>query len=228
MSQRALKKRRKSYGDFVQVYRQPGNPSIDDEEQEHLSPRRHIQVEASAAHSDRLSTTTGYFLTPSSPPRSPTGEWDQLNSTPSLFPQIDGTPEGFEENADDPEYDFWLSSMDIDPTAPKRKRPPSDRPMKQWQTYERDLYLNELLRLEGRGDYIHDVFCACSPTSGLPTYRCRDCDGGGLSCKDCIVSSHSINPFHRIENWDVEAQFFRRVTLKSLGLRVQLGHRIGT
>ncbi|KAG1884562.1 hypothetical protein F4604DRAFT_1878640 [Suillus subluteus] len=46
-----------------------------------------------------------------------------------------------------------------------------------------------------------------------------------MSCHYCIVECHKYNPLHIIEEWN--GSFFQRTHLKSLGLRVQLGHTPG-
>ncbi|KAF6758079.1 hypothetical protein DFP72DRAFT_989163 [Ephemerocybe angulata] len=51
------------------------------------------------------------------------------------------------------------------------------------------------------------------------------CDNIGLLCGDCMKSSHLHLPFHRIQRWN--GHFFLKVPLKSLGLRIQLGHARG-
>ncbi|KAJ7772385.1 hypothetical protein B0H16DRAFT_1305461, partial [Mycena metata] len=83
-------------------------------------------------------------------------------------------------------------------------------------------YLNESLRFEGRGDHVGYTACPrCLERT--PDHRCRHCLGGGeLLCRDCIVVAHSQLPFHQIEHWTGE--MFERITLKALGLRIQLGH----
>ncbi|KAF9487933.1 hypothetical protein BDN71DRAFT_1478250 [Pleurotus eryngii] len=53
-----------------------------------------------------------------------------------------------------------------------------------------------------------------------------DCYDESLYCKQYMVDSHARTPFHRIEHW-TEARFFARVSLKALGLRIQLGHDLG-
>ncbi|KAJ7153143.1 hypothetical protein C8R43DRAFT_849126, partial [Mycena crocata] len=55
---------------------------------------------------------------------------------------------------------------------------------------------------------------------------CIDCIGGGeLLCASCIADRHHQLPFHRIELWRNDT--FERKTLKSLGVRIQLGHWAG-
>ncbi|KAJ7030308.1 hypothetical protein C8F04DRAFT_1264074 [Mycena alexandri] len=67
-----------------------------------------------------------------------------------------------------------------------------------------DEYLAEFLRLEGKGNVARE-WCPACPKNRVanPAYRCT-------------------HPLDRIEVWNGE--FFERVTLKSLGLRIQMGH----
>ncbi|KAJ6609786.1 hypothetical protein B0H10DRAFT_1663009, partial [Mycena sp. CBHHK59/15] len=53
-------------------------------------------------------------------------------------------------------------------------------------------------------------------------YRCKDCFSNTLFCVACIVEVHNDNPLHWIEIWK-EGEF-ESLGLKSLGLRIQLGH----
>ncbi|KII90795.1 hypothetical protein PLICRDRAFT_67573, partial [Plicaturopsis crispa FD-325 SS-3] len=88
----------------------------------------------------------------------------------------------------------------------------------------RDEYGLELLRLEGRGGYSASTGCQdCRALS--PSFRCEECGKGSLLCKDCIVERHRHLPLHFIQAW--RDGFFRRVRLRELGLRVQLGHSDG-
>lgn len=61
----------------------------------------------------------------------------------------------------------------------------------------RDEFLQELLRLEGRGDYIDETCAICRKESGV--YRCQSCMGKQLLCKGCVVQNHLFNPLHIIE-----------------------------
>ncbi|KAJ7837780.1 hypothetical protein B0H14DRAFT_3701757 [Mycena olivaceomarginata] len=91
----------------------------------------------------------------------------------------------------------------------------------------RDKYLDEMLRGEGRGDPDVYSFCAGCGVAN-PAYRCelQTCYGVGMFCKSCIVERHQVLPTHWIQEWD--GGFFNRVSLKSLGLVVQLGHTPGS
>ncbi|KAI0693244.1 hypothetical protein C8T65DRAFT_711224 [Cerioporus squamosus] len=56
-------------------------------------------------------------------------------------------------------------------------------------------------------------------------YRCEDCDDCSLYCKECIVTQHAQHPLHCIKEWT--GTHYEHVSLKALGLRVQLGHPPG-
>ncbi|KAF8153587.1 hypothetical protein K438DRAFT_1622801, partial [Mycena galopus ATCC 62051] len=102
-------------------------------------------------------------------------------------------------------------------------------PMAQWVP-RRQRFLDELLRLEGRGDHRHQSKCAnCDVAAAAAVWRCKDCFTDALFCQACLVRLHRDNPLHRVEvsvppYSPQHATLFERVTLKSLGLRIQLGH----
>ncbi|KAJ6488781.1 hypothetical protein C8R45DRAFT_826688 [Mycena sanguinolenta] len=87
-------------------------------------------------------------------------------------------------------------------------------------------YLDEMLRLEGRGyPAIYSKCGGCGEAD--PKYRCaqQTCYGPGLFCKKCIVSRHHVLPTHWVQEWNGE--FFQQQSLKDLGLVIQLGHPPG-
>lgn len=106
----------------------------------------------------------------------------------------------------------------------------------------REAYLKELMSHEGRG---YDPPERCPDCSVSPAiYQCKGCFGRELVCKDCIVKRHKLLPFHRIQvkcislNVELEStdnnfsdcqqwngSFFESVSLKSVGLVIQLNHR---
>jgi hypothetical protein len=70
--------------------------------------------------------------------------------------------------------------------------------LREW-TGHRDVFLQELLCLEGlRG--INTSHCQQYPDNRISkaSIRCKDCLGGELTCADCCVLLHTINPFHRV------------------------------
>lgn len=63
-----------------------------------------------------------------------------------------------------------------------------------------DEYLDEMLRLEGRGYLaIYSTCGGCKCPN--PTFRCaqQTCYGPALFCKNCIVERHAILPTHWIQ-----------------------------
>ncbi|KAG1747183.1 uncharacterized protein EDB91DRAFT_1235939 [Suillus paluster] len=69
--------------------------------------------------------------------------------------------------------------------------------------------MTEFLRLEGRGED-SDTPCVCGAADAV--FRCQDCFSVNLSCRCMFLLSG----------------FFHPVSLKSMGLRIQLGHPPGT
>ncbi|KAG1731458.1 hypothetical protein EDD22DRAFT_750930, partial [Suillus occidentalis] len=82
-----------------------------------------------------------------------------------------------------------------------------DDPMRLWVP-ERPHYLDELIRLKGRGRAHHA--CHACRDSDAP-YRCEDCFSVNLFCCSCIITLHQNDGY------------FYSTTLKQLGLRIQLG-----
>jgi hypothetical protein len=71
--------------------------------------------------------------------------------------------------------------------------------MAQWRD-RRAVFLDELLRTEGRGYHRQQTRCAtCATDVAKAIFRCRDCFTDALFCKACLVSIHRDNPLHRVE-----------------------------
>ncbi|KAG1719214.1 hypothetical protein EDB19DRAFT_1612964, partial [Suillus lakei] len=83
-------------------------------------------------------------------------------------------------------------------------------------------YLEEMICLEGRGYHYQ---CSCNG-EGESIYWCKDCFGTEMMCRDCIVECHTSHPLHRIDV-SLNNTYFERISLKCLGLCVQLGHSPG-
>ncbi|KAG2099666.1 hypothetical protein BD769DRAFT_1631155 [Suillus cothurnatus] len=74
--------------------------------------------------------------------------------------------------------------------------------------------------------YLDEMIQTCGCKGEEPVlYRCRDCFRVEMVCCACILQWHAHNPLHRVEEW--HSTFFVRVSLKLLGLRIQLGHNPG-
>ncbi|KAG1722176.1 uncharacterized protein EDB91DRAFT_1240244 [Suillus paluster] len=88
----------------------------------------------------------------------------------------------------------------------------------------RELFLQEMICLEGRCNRLGAQSCSeCNCPS--PEYRCWDCLGSEIYCSPCILLAHVHHPLHQLEKWN--GQYFKRISLKTLGLRIQLGHTTG-
>ncbi|KAJ7811500.1 hypothetical protein B0H13DRAFT_1666787 [Mycena leptocephala] len=100
----------------------------------------------------------------------------------------------------------------------------------QWAQDHLSTYLEETLRLEGRGDHTNTTCRLCGEGSG--DHCCRNClNGGELVCSACVLTPHTYLPFHEIEVSQTNAgirywtgRMFEGKRLKDLGLRIQLGH----
>ncbi|KAF7373979.1 CxC2 domain-containing protein [Mycena sanguinolenta] len=103
--------------------------------------------------------------------------------------------------------------------------PWQDYPMLTWAEHQ-DEYLDEVLRLEGRG--YAAIYSRCGGCGVAdPKFRCcqQTCYGPSLYCRQCVVERHAVLPTHWIEEWN--GAFFQRRSLKELGLVIQLGHPPG-
>ncbi len=72
-----------------------------------------------------------------------------------------------------------------------------DEPLRAWIPY-REQYLDEVLRLEGRGWARLIAQCPLCDKAG-PTFLCRECTGGDILCQECIVEIHAHLPLHRVQ-----------------------------
>ncbi|KII87541.1 hypothetical protein PLICRDRAFT_62996, partial [Plicaturopsis crispa FD-325 SS-3] len=89
----------------------------------------------------------------------------------------------------------------------------------------RDQYLDECMRLEGRGTRCRTV-CPHCPTEGREgVICCRNCFNGGMMCIECMIERHRHLPLHIIEHWN--GSFFQHIWLHDIGLRLQMGHEVG-
>ncbi|KAJ7050920.1 hypothetical protein C8F01DRAFT_1237590, partial [Mycena amicta] len=86
--------------------------------------------------------------------------------------------------------------------AEKRKRyASSDDPMSVWVPHA-PMFLEELLRREGLGDFTHNPHCARCAQAFRPgsdrIFRCTHC-GDYLQCEECLRSEHQAHPLHVIK-----------------------------
>ncbi|KAL1736713.1 hypothetical protein EV714DRAFT_198405 [Schizophyllum commune] len=130
-------------------------------------------------------------------------------------------------DAEDGPPDLCDTSQRAAPAQRRRRRRKkgalaSDEPMRQFRALADD-YMYSLMRAEGRDD-AGDAPCPTCPdgVQRPAEYRCKDCFGGSLFCRECIVRDHSRRPFCRIQRWD--GATFHKCSLQELGLCLRLGH----
>ncbi|KAJ7794769.1 hypothetical protein B0H14DRAFT_3496700 [Mycena olivaceomarginata] len=178
---------------------------------------------------DRVSTDNRCFyreevaVAPPSPvKRHRAGQSEPAPNLPE--PDVDDTTSRYQMGFD--LEDFGMDPPPPDPKPTARSKP-SDSALARFRGL-RDSYLGNLLRRNGciwRSGAEH---CACCEASTIESnvYRCKSCYGDRLLCSDCMVATHSHNPLHRIEHWN--GRFIESSSLHALGLRVQLGHPLGS
>ncbi|KAI0038982.1 hypothetical protein FA95DRAFT_1585382 [Auriscalpium vulgare] len=182
----------------------------------HVVPTRHLLQPVTPAPTPRRSPS----IQPD-PDATFGGDYDIISAPNDLADAVEGGLLG----VDDVGEVVHITPTDV-ALGRARRYQNSDFPLLTWIPL-RDEYLDEVLRLEGRGACFGAVRCSggCSGEEEA-TIRCRDCFGGGMACVGCAVKSHALHPLHRVEQWN--GSFFARTSLASLGLRVQLNHPPGT
>ncbi|KAI0692086.1 hypothetical protein BC835DRAFT_1307278 [Cytidiella melzeri] len=68
----------------------------------------------------------------------------------------------------------------------------------------------------------------CNASTPRGVYRCKECWGGHVCCKRCMVDAHKGNPLHIIEEWVSERECWTRTTLADLGMIIHLGDHGGS
>ncbi|KAL0567412.1 hypothetical protein V5O48_014573 [Marasmius crinis-equi] len=134
-------------------------------------------------------------------------------------------------------YDWELSRDPYDsqpesranPVKRKKKRSKrSRRPGIWWEEHYRAKYLDELIRNDGRGDFGLSACVDCQAKgvekAEAGIYRCKQCFLGDLTCQNCCVRRHRLNPLHRIQRWSRSSASFKPATLQDIGLIIRLNH----
>lgn len=75
--------------------------------------------------------------------------------------------------------------------------------MKEWSANHIQEYLDEWIRLEGRGDASELSCCpSCTPADMNregPVYGCSDCAGFLMECRTCSIRRHERLPLHTVK-----------------------------
>ncbi|KAF8078862.1 hypothetical protein FPV67DRAFT_1558069 [Lyophyllum atratum] len=207
----AKRRRRPEMDDYF-----PGAPVPSQSTETPQVIQRHITYETTE---HGISASRSYVKVPDFAARPPIAVTEPITWNTSDIP-VDNDDNSFSFEWMEPGVPFFspqVYSLDI-----------QDNPLRLWEA-QIDTYLHELLRLEGPADA--PLCCAkCLDAQSLPVdpqqlYQCTDCSTGLLYCRDCMVRDHSVQPFHRVHEWN--GFFFTKTCLKDLGLRLQLGHPVG-
>ncbi|KAJ7453372.1 hypothetical protein B0H11DRAFT_1741449 [Mycena galericulata] len=90
--------------------------------------------------------------------------------------------------------------------------------MRDWKAHHRILYLKRIIENEA---YPLSSCCnQCAKADSL--YRCDDCSGQALWCKECCLEKHQTSPFHHPKKWN--GRFFKPLDLDKMGLTLFFGH----
>ncbi|KAE9401895.1 hypothetical protein BT96DRAFT_991729 [Gymnopus androsaceus JB14] len=97
-----------------------------------------------------------------------------------------------------------------------------------WRKEYQQIFLDELLRHEGRGaaslqSACWDCLKARREQKGQAEFRCLDCLTIDMLCQGCMVRRHHSLPLHRVQRWT--GSLFRCCSLKDIGLVIQLDHQ---
>nr|GAT44480.1 predicted protein [Mycena chlorophos] len=124
------------------------------------------------------------------------------------------------------EEDFYQTDFEEVQHDIKKPIRPSDPVLREWALRYRNVFLRTLLWHDGRGSESSEICALCNTEGRAAVYRCDDCCSRRLLYGECCVETHARLPLHSIQEWDSVNFHFSKTTLKSLGLRVQVGHPV--
>ncbi|VDC07002.1 unnamed protein product [Peniophora sp. CBMAI 1063] len=121
----------------------------------------------------------------------------------------------------------------VEEQTDQEPRSKSRKPIWAWIA-ERPMFLRELINLDGRHralDLAHLNMCRNTECKDTRTkrryYRCvSGCMRCDWCCRSCLLKKHADLPLHRVESW-VEGHW-QSISLRNLGLKVNLGHPDGS
>ncbi|KAK7029968.1 CxC2 domain-containing protein [Favolaschia claudopus] len=203
----------------------PASKSSDDEREDELD----VFYESKAGRFDGKTSYSASFMTlraPPSPVKSSVPQVSHANNPGGswVYDFVDNDwalPQPNSDTEDLPPVSE-IASSGSETEGPTKREP--YRPVKKWKDRYRNDFLDEFLRVEGRGDHVYAT-CICGHPEcdrGTAEFRCKDCHGCELLSKVCMLRDHRRRPLHRVEIWDQLTGYFRPSLLKALGLKVYL------
>jgi len=141
-------------------------------------PSRTVSVHKTAT--GRLGQSTAFVQSPPSPPHTST-------STDAAFNNHGLEPGAVDWSTSEAE-DFGDDEVSQDPSSAQNEF----TPMLDWVANYREAYLDEMIRHDG---WQPNDICQQCGSDGL--YKCKDCLGFRLLCRDCFIGTHTHLPLHR-------------------------------
>jgi hypothetical protein len=175
----------------------PDAPVVRINRPRHQLPPRNRTVSVHTTAAGRLGQSTSFVPSADTLPppehtsNSSTAEID-LTTTDVDY----GGPEaGAEDDEGDSRDDEGDSNNDEgDSESEIDEKSLADSPLQEWARVHRDSYLDEMLRHKGRAGVV-----SCGEKCGREgIYKCKDCFGFQLVCRECFAERHSHSPLHRV------------------------------
>jgi len=155
--------------------------------------QRHTHLESST---HGISSVQSYYSMPASPQKK------SRSTQPDPIHWNDEMPDliNVEDDVEDDEDELRSRLMDPDlrDNTDEESKRTRKNPLHVWIP-EIDTFVQEFLRLEGRGDMAHQATCTRCERLDPSLYRCCDCQDIRLFCGRCLVGTHESLPFHRIK-----------------------------
>jgi hypothetical protein len=155
----------------------------------HMAHVRTVRLHQNDSSWSRTSASTSYISTPAPSLEQPAGVSlaTQLESTDALLAEQMNQSDMLAENYDSADEDLEATK------GPKQRT--RTKVMNEWLE-DRQAYLNEMLRHDSQ-EGLQATPCAGCGSNG--NFSCIDCAYCMHYCRQCLVISHQLTPFHRIK-----------------------------
>ncbi|EAU84183.2 hypothetical protein CC1G_13091 [Coprinopsis cinerea okayama7 len=148
------------------------------------------------------------------------------NSVPSPIKSTPSPSKRRRVEDDSPDEDDNATSY-VSPFQPHPQHEEEDEPrtkdsndyMTEWFP-KRSTYLQEIIHNEAPSDDASWTCSVCSTSTSQEWWRCKTCVAFPILCGHCVLHTHSLTPFHRVETWC--DGYFRPSWLWKAGVSVSL------
>lgn len=114
-------------------------------------------------------------------------------------PEPDNTSFEYTANQTDTQHNDLSEANAEGKDSEKFKKRKRTKVMEEWLGY-RDIYLQEMLRHDGREGQQLTLCADCGSSSG--DFSCYDCSYCASYCEICLINRHRLMPLHRIKVCD--------------------------